>query len=120
MIIYAAETYSGALLEQLAHANLGRLPGTQVYIEIEIPDHLNVERIRAEEVPGWNSDGMNESQKRGDAWYEAAKSAVLMVPSAVTGGIESNVLIRQAHPDFAAIQASAPKPVIWDTRLIRT
>jgi RES domain-containing protein len=118
LIIYAAQTYSGALLEQLAHANIGRIPGTQVYIEIEIPDHLKIERVG--DVAGWNSAGMQASKERGDGWHRAGASAVLLVPSAVTGGIESNVLISQAHPDFRSIQASEPKPVIWDPRLIRS
>jgi RES domain-containing protein len=118
LVIYAAETYSGALLEQLAHANIGRVPGTQVYIEIEIPEHLKVERVG--DLAGWNADGMRASRGRGDAWLRAGSSAVLMVPSAVTGGIESNVLISQAHPDFRLIKASEPKPVIWDPRLIRS
>ncbi len=120
LVIYAAETYSGALLEQLAHANIGRIPGTQVYVEIEIPDHLKVERVSAGGVPGWNSADMRASKGRGDGWHRAGTSAVLLVPSAVTGGIESNVLISQAHADFRLIQASEPKPVIWDPRLIRS
>jgi RES domain-containing protein len=120
LIIYAAETYSGALLEQLAHANIGRIPALQVYIEIEIPDHVKVERVRADEIPAWNGADLRPAQERGDAWFKAGNSAVLIVPSAVTGGIESNLLIRQAHPDFSAIKASEPKPVIWDPRLLRT
>jgi RES domain-containing protein len=120
LVIYAAETYSGALLEQLAHANIGRIPGMQVYIEIEIPDRLKVERVGAADVAGWNSADMRASKGRGDAWHRSGTSAVLMVPSAVTGGIESNVLISQAHPDFRLIVASQPKPVIWDPRLIRS
>ena len=32
-IIYAAETYAGALLELLAHSNLGRAPRNHAFIE---------------------------------------------------------------------------------------
>lgn len=120
LVIYAAETYAGALLEQLAHSNIGRIPGTQVYIEIEIPDRLKIERIHGEDVAGWNSADMRASQTRGDAWLRSGASAVLIVPSAVTGGIESNVLISQTHPDFSSIHASAQRPVIWDPRLVRS
>jgi RES domain-containing protein len=120
LVIYAAETYAGALLEQLAHANLGRLPGRQVYVEIEIPKHLTVEYVRTAEVAGWNAADLRVARERGDAWFRAGGSAILMVPSAVTGGIEWNVLISQTHPDFSLIQASEPKPVIWDRRLLRS
>jgi RES domain-containing protein len=119
-LIYAAQTYSGALLEQLAHGNIGRLPATQVYIEIDIPEDAPVERARPDEIPGWNAADMTASRARGDAWYYARASAVLFVPAAVTGGIESNVLISQEHANFGFLRASEPRPVIWDPRLFRT
>src|ERR1035441_563037 len=49
-VIYAAETYSGALLEILVHAS-GNVPKSQGYIEIQIPAALSIERVtpRSEE-----------------------------------------------------------------------
>lgn len=118
-VIYAAETYAGALLEQLAHANIGVLPGQQRWVEIDIPDDVVVERVLPEEVPGWNEPAMVASRKRGDRWLAELKTAVLIVPSAVTGGLERNVVLNPAHPDFARIAASEPRPVRWDPRLFR-
>jgi hypothetical protein len=40
-----------------------------------------------------------------------------MVPSVVTCGIESNLLINPRHPDFRMIGATDPKVVGWDERL---
>ncbi len=119
-IIYAASTYAGALLEQLAHANIGRMPRSQVWIEIEIPDDLAIQRVAPADVPEWNADHMQTSRERGDRWIREAATAILIVPSAVTAGLESNVLINQSHADFRRITACEPRPVQWDPRLVRT
>jgi RES domain-containing protein len=118
-VIYAAATYAGALLETLAHANIGRIPQTFAYIGITLPQGIVIDEVRPEEIPGWNTNDFLASRKRGDRWHEEKTAAVLIVPSAVTGGIESNVLINADHPDFVKISASEPRQVIWDPRLIR-
>jgi RES domain-containing protein len=46
------------------------------------------------------------------------RSAILLVPSVVTGGVESNAILNQDHPEFPLIQASAPRDVAWDRRLL--
>ena len=116
-VIYTAATYGGALLEQLAHANTGRLPGTQAFIAIQIPETLNFERVLPEEIPGWNTADLSKTRERGDRWLRERKSPILIVPSAVTNGMESNVLLNPDHPEFARITASQPQPVQWDPRL---
>lgn len=116
-VIYAASTYAGALLEQLAHSNIGLLPGKQVWIEITIPDDLAVDQVGVDEIPGWNAADMIASRECGDRWIDRQTSAILVVPSAVTDGMENNILINPAHPEFAGITASEPTPVRWDPRL---
>ena len=116
-VIYAAETFSGALLEVLVHANLGRVPRTQAVVEIAIPDLLPIETISARHLAGWNAPDPVVSRAFGDRWLSERRTAVLRVPSVATGGREQNVLLNPAHPDFAVIAASAPEPVIWDERL---
>jgi RES domain-containing protein len=44
-VIYAAEHYATAVLETLAKLNSVKLPASLVYIEIEIPAELSVERV---------------------------------------------------------------------------
>jgi RES domain-containing protein len=115
-IIFAAETYAGALLEVLVHANIGRLPGTHRYVEIRIPAGVKVQEVEPDEVAGWDSAGEIASRAYGDSWYDKGRSAVLLVPSMVTR-VERNVLIHQAHPDFPRITVSEPRRVRWDDRL---
>ncbi len=114
-IIYAAETYSGALLEILVHAS-GSVPRRHAYIEIGIPAELEIEVLTPEDLPGWDSASFGTAQSFGDRWAEEKRTPVLLVPSVVTR-VERNVLINQDHPGFAQIGASAPAPVLWDTRL---
>src|SRR3954451_22283541 len=53
-VIYAAETYAGALLEILVHAS-GTVPKSQGYVEIEIPAGLDIEEFAADNFPQWDS-----------------------------------------------------------------
>jgi RES domain-containing protein len=114
-VIYAAETYAGALLEILVHAS-GSVPRSQGYIEIEIPSGLPVEVVTPEDAPGWDSPTFETARKYGDHWYDEQRTCVLMVPSVVTL-MERNILINEEHPDFPRLRASRPIPVHWDERL---
>jgi RES domain-containing protein len=116
-VIYAAETYAGALLEVLVHANLSRVPKTHAAIDITIPDRVAIEALTANDLPGWNDEDLVASRAFGDRWLKQLRTAVLLVPSIVLQGRERNVLINPVHADFAAIGASAPQPVLWDERL---
>jgi RES domain-containing protein len=118
-VIYAAETFAGAVLEVLVHANLGRVPRTHAVVEIAIPDAVAVEIVAPERVPGWDDEDQARSRAYGDTWLEEKRTAVLLVPSLVTRGRERNVLLNPEHPRFKQIKASKPQDVIWDERLFR-
>lgn len=114
-VIYAAETYAGALLEILVHAS-GHVPQSQVYVEILIPGELSIEKVAPNDIPRWNSLSFQASRGFGDRWYDEKRTPVLIVPSVVTR-VGRNVLIHQEHPDCSRIQVSRPAPVVWDERL---
>jgi RES domain-containing protein len=116
-MIYAAETFSGAVLEVLVHSNLGRVPRTHAVVEITIPDANPVEILSTDALPGWDAEDLMASRAFGDQWLQEKRSAVLLVPSAVTSGRERNVLLNPEHPAFAGVTASSPQDVIWDRRL---
>ena len=118
-VIYAAETFAGALLEVLVHANLGRVPRTHAVIEITIPESVSIETVRPEAIPGWDAPDQIASREFGDHWLQELRSAVLLVPSFVARGHERNVLINPAHYDFSRIIASEPEGLLWDERLFR-
>ena len=114
-VIYAAETYAGALLEILLHAS-GSVPQSQGYVEIEIPSGLSIEEVAPDGLPQWDSPSFEASQAFGDRWYDERRTVVLLVPSVVTR-VERNVLINQEHSDFPLVRASQAVPVRWDARL---
>lgn len=114
-VIYAAETYAGALLEALVHAS-GSIPRSQGYVEIEIPAGVSMEEIVADDVPRWDSLSFEGCRALGNRWYDERRTAVLIVPSVVTR-VERNVLINQEHSDFARIRVGKAVPVRWDARL---
>lgn len=115
--IYAAETFSGALLEVLVHANLGRVHRTHAFIEITIPETVSIESLKGHELPGWDAGDQVVSCAFGDRWISEKRSAVLLVPGAIAKGHEHNVLMNPEHADFPKIIASHPQELQWDKRL---
>jgi RES domain-containing protein len=118
-VIYAAQTYAGALLEALVHLNFDEVPDSYGWINIAIPQETQLEEISADDIPGWNTNDFAAARDFGDRWYEQKRTPVLLIPSVVTAGIEKNILVNQQHPEFENIQAGETKEVIWDERLFR-
>ena len=116
--IYAATSFASSALEALVHSNVGRLPRNARYITIDIPGDAPVGRLTAEEVTGWNEIPARASRVAGDAWIKARSGLVLLVPSAVTLGLDDNAVINPLHPDYTRIVVSEEAPVRWDERLI--
>lgn len=116
-VIYAADTFAGALLEVLVHARIGAVPRTHAWVEIAIPADVSVEELDPAELPGWAAEESEAARAFGDRWFDEQRSAILVVPSVVTSGIGRNVLINQDHPEFARFSASVPSEVVWDARL---
>lgn len=102
-LIYATETFSGALLEVLVPGNLGRVPKTHAFIEITILETVAIESLTRDELPEWEAEDQVINRAFGDRWISERRSAVLLVPSTVTSGRERNVLINPEHVDFPKI-----------------
>jgi RES domain-containing protein len=115
--IYAATSFASCALEALVHSNVGRLPRNARYVTIDIPDDAPVGRLNAEEVAGWNEIPARASRVAGDPWIRARSGLVLLVPSAVTLGLDDYAVINPLHPDYARIVVSEEAPVRWDERL---
>jgi len=115
-VIYASETYAGALLETLVHSNLSQPPKNHRCVRIYIPDGIAIESVATKQIPGWDSDDMTASRVFGDQWVASNRTPILRVPSAVTQGRENNLVLNASHPQFALIEAEPPAPVHWDQR----
>ena len=71
---------------------------------------------RRQLASGWDLPEAVIARKFGDRWIHELRTAVLFVPSVVTGE-EGNVVINPLHPDARKIRVSKPTPVIWNSRL---
>ena len=117
-MIYTAESIALAVLEILVHIeNQQQLVdyqlGSAKFPESAI-EHLDLERLPAD----WRrSPGPGQLQQIGNEWCAQGSSAVLQVPSVITGERESNYLLNRAHPDFATIELNEPEAFWIDPRL---
>lgn len=114
-VIYAAEHYSLAMLEKLAHFS-GFPPSGQHRVEITLPAGLSYEVFAEHQALDWRAPDSPGAQAFGHAWVQEQRSVLLLVPSALAP-IEHNILINTAHPDFARITCGLETPIWWDDRL---
>jgi RES domain-containing protein len=118
-VIYAAETYAGALLEVLVHSNLLKPPRNHRVIRINVPDKVVIETLSITQLRDWYAEDMRASRAFGDRWIRENRTAVLRVPSVITTGRENNLLFNPLHPQFALMKVGEPETVDWDVRLFR-
>ncbi len=120
LAVYASEHLAMAAQEKFVH--LPRpLPRSSLYVKFRIRfGGLAVTRLVASGLPqDWRSEPVPEStQKIGDAWVAAAKTAILAIPSALYPE-ETNFVLNPAHADFPKIRIAAAERFTFDPRLAR-
>lgn len=116
-VIYTSEHYSTAMLEKLIRFG-SIMPANQHYIRITIPRGVSYDMFLPEAHPGWDGRDTSLCRKVGEEWFEAARSALLIVPS-IPARVERNVLINARHPDARDIRHDLPQPIWWDERLFQ-
>ena len=116
-VIYAAESYAGAMLEILVHANLSVPPKNHRVVRITIPASVEIETVQPWALAGWDAENLVISREFGDAWLKEKRTAILRAPSVITEGRESNVLMNPLHPQFPMIAAGESEEIHWDMRL---
>ena len=116
-VVYTSSTKSLAALEILVHLNP---PVLFKYVAIRIKfEGALMEIVAPRTLPAdWRDEPPPPSSKRiGDAWVQAARSAVLALPSVIIPG-EPNYLLNPAHPDFKKISIGKPQGFAFDPRLL--
>ena len=118
--IYTGTSFALCLVEVLVHANRTAPPSAARYVEAEVPPDVSREAFDPGLHPGWDDPfDTTVAQAIGRGWIEARRSALLIVPSVVTGGRDSNVVVNPQHPDAARILVGPERPVTLDARLFR-
>lgn len=112
-VIYAAGSLALAMLERLVQR---RSLGSTLLVEAIVPDDMQWEDTLIDPPPGWRAFGSAEAVAAGTTWFEAGRTALLRVPSALVPR-EPNWVINAQHPDAGRIQASLPEALQWDPRL---
>lgn len=118
-LVYTAESRALATLEVSVHLDLTEdLPTDRYYVEIEIPDEIEIVELAVEQLPeNWDSKPpILETQFIGDDFVSQKYAAVLKVPSAIVPS-EFNYLINPNHPDSAKIKVISKQKLRFDQRL---
>jgi RES domain-containing protein len=116
-VVYTSSTKSLAALESLVHLNP---PVRFKYVAMRIKFHdALMEIVPPKALPSdWRIEPPSTSSQRvGDAWVLAARSAVLALPSVIISG-ELNFLLNPAHRDFKKITIGRPERFTFDSRLL--
>ena len=119
-MLYAAETIALACLETVVHLNAGGRPFNRFLVAVEIDDRVwcSAQRATVEGLKvGWDAQPAGRASiAMGTAWARAAKSAVLVVPSAIVPE-EANILINPRHPEAEKIMSRKVRRWLYDPRL---
>jgi RES domain-containing protein len=118
-VLYTCSSLAMCVLELKANSvSFSAIRHNYHFIEIE----LNESKIKIDEVPdsfysskGWITN-RKLTQKYGDSWYSAGKSALLKVRSAVLPK-EFNYIINTTHSDFSGVNFPKPVKVPLDSRV---
>jgi RES domain-containing protein len=119
-VVYAAENYSLALLESLAHVrSFEILQKNYVMLEARLPVGLITDLAEREYPRRWRKASEHPLlQQIGDRWLERGESAGWRVRSAVVER-EFNVLLNPLHEDFSRVSVGDPEIIDLESRLLK-
>ncbi len=116
--IYAGTSFAVCLVEILVHANRKTPPSAARFVEAMLPEDVSRESFDPSSLAGWDDPhNTSVSQSFGKVWIEERRSAVLFVPSVVTAGRDTNVIVNPNHPDASRILVGPETAVALDPRL---
>lgn len=118
LILYAAETPAGALLEIIARLDFDDLPDDDQLIEIVGFGKASIETVEEESLPdNWRAD-LGTTRKIGDDWLTSGRSLLLRAPSALAP-LTSNWLINPRHEDVSTTSIARTMHFPLDGKLLR-
>lgn len=115
--VYTSGSVALATLEIVAHLDSTAPLAAYALIEVTVPLRL-VTAVDVATLPhDWRTFPAPASTRAiGDRWLDAARHAVLKVPSTLVP-VEFNYVLNPAHPAFETITMGKPVPFTLDARL---
>jgi len=111
--------YVGALFDRDARKARSRQFGDAAEPALYPHPHSQRRHLRNlpdREISGWDGKREDICKAFGETWFEAARSALLFVPS-IPARMDLNILINPTHPDAKTIRFDLPAPIWWCDRL---
>lgn len=121
-LVYTSASRALATLEVSVHLDITEdLPNDRFYVEIEIPDDVEIMEIPVKNLPeNWDAKPpILETQFIGDDFVLEDEAAVLKVPSAIVPP-EFNFLINPYHSDAKKIKVISTERMTFDKRTKKT
>ena len=116
--MYTSATLALAAIEVFVHLTPSEMPRDLVAIAAEIPDDVEIRRLRGRDLPAaWRTHPAPDALAAlGTDWVREGRTAVLAVPSAVIPQ-EENYLLNPGHVDFRRVRIGRPGPFRFDERM---
>jgi len=119
-VVYTSATLSLAALEYFVNLDPGAMPDDLVAVPADLPESAieQLERVPGFRLPrGWRAYPAPAAlADPGTAWVQAARRAVLSVPSAVIP-VERNYLINPVHPQSHQVRVGKAEAFSLDPRM---
>jgi RES domain-containing protein len=118
-VVYCAPDPAAALLEVLVHTEIdvGDLPVSLHYLEIEAPDTLAVEEVDPQRLARQWRTSLAVTRKFGDEWLRSGRTPLLRVPSLLTP-LTWNTLINPENEDSPKVRIVRAHKMAIDRRLV--
>lgn len=117
-IVYASDHPATAMLETLAHLDIGRVPLTYRLLAIELPDDAPMYRVADSELPAdWRTD-LDWSQSFGTRIFSNTEHLVVLVPTVLVPHAW-NALLNPRHAEMSRCSITEIIEGVFDPRLIR-
>ncbi len=117
-VLYCAESIPLAFLENMVRRQGVGFNDDFRIMFIEVPDTIKITRLIVTDLSaGWrNFRDYSKCQMAGDIWFDANKTAILKVPSAILPEA-SNYVINTTHADYKKIKLIDTTDLVPDERI---
>ncbi|MEE9438414.1 MAG: RES domain-containing protein [Saprospiraceae bacterium] len=120
-MLYTSINLSLAVLEILANTKRRLINEEYGYIEIEIPENVQIKTVKPISMPNFwrNASYSHDTISKGTDWIKSNSSLGLSVPSAVLSQ-ERNILINPRHKDHQSLKITIKGKLNIDGRVTKS